>query len=317
VAAKEGKKLYANTKDQIEYLKIIFSKGHIKYDLARNKTAEALLQCSIAYFNHFIDTDRDPGQDSLYLIDKARLSLKPTGKVAQRIDDNYDTIKAWVDDTPERLRLKKLDPHLNSLYEVLDDLESLDQSSSVAQNVSIAKSKLAIIAQEIGYGEELYTNLCDALAVRAVNTLVDIANNLQDRVVSKSMTLDQLLSQLEVQDRVFGSLLTLDLGDRAQQYTSNSKRGLQQLIGQIKQAKSSNSGGCYIATMAYGDYDHPQVMKLRRFRDDVLSESAFGRMFIKVYYALSPRFVRILRNSKGVNTLIRKLLDKWIKERGL
>ena len=31
----------------------------------------------------------------------------------------------------------------------------------------------------------------------------------------------------------------------------------------------SNNSGCYIATMAYGDYDHPQVLVLRRFRDDI------------------------------------------------
>jgi hypothetical protein len=131
------------------------------------------------------------------------------------------------------------------------------------------------------------------------------------------MTFDQLLSQLEVQSRIFTSLLTLDLGDRAWQYTNNTRKGLQQLDSQIKQAKSKASRGCYIATMAYGDYDHLQVMKLRRFRDDVLSKSLFGRIFIRVYYTLSPAFVRILRDSERVNSLIRRLLDKWIKERGL
>ena len=31
--------------------------------------------------------------------------------------------------------------------------------------------------------------------------------------------------------------------------------------------RTSSSSGCYIATMVYGDYDEPQVMVLRDFRD--------------------------------------------------
>src|SRR5690606_41461624 len=44
-------------------------------------------------------------------------------------------------------------------------------------------------------------------------------------------------------------------------------------------SSSSGSSGCYIATMAYGDYDHPQVMELRKFRDEFLNKSALGRSF--------------------------------------
>lgn len=36
---------------------------------------------------------------------------------------------------------------------------------------------------------------------------------------------------------------------------------------------SQKTEGCYIATMAYGDYNHPQVIKLRKFRDDVLKSN--------------------------------------------
>lgn len=76
-------------------------------------------------------------------------------------------------------------------------------------------------------------------------------------------------------------------------------------------SKQKMNEGCYIATMAYGDYNHPQVLTLRRFRDDVLLKSIFGRLFVKIYYYVSPKLVWLLRDSETVNTFIRKILDRF------
>ena len=70
--------------------------------------------------------------------------------------------------------------------------------------------------------------------------------------------------------------------------------------------------GCYIATAVYGSYDAPQVMTLRRFRDDTLRNSAFGRWFIRTYYRLSPPITEKLKNAKLINSLVRSLLEKWV-----
>ena len=73
-----------------------------------------------------------------------------------------------------------------------------------------------------------------------------------------------------------------------------------------------SSEGCYIATMAYGDYEHPQVIELRKFRDQILTKSFLGRVFIKVYYKTSPFMVKKLKDKKRINIKIMKLLDKFI-----
>jgi tetratricopeptide (TPR) repeat protein len=73
-------------------------------------------------------------------------------------------------------------------------------------------------------------------------------------------------------------------------------------------------GGCYIATMVYGSYDAPEVMIFRRFRDEVLKKSVVGRIFIRVYYATSPSFVKIFKNSKVVNNMIKAVLDKVLEK---
>ncbi|RTY74158.1 phospholipase D-like domain-containing protein [Flavobacterium sp. LS1R10] len=56
--------------------------------------------------------------------------------------------------------------------------------------------------------------------------------------------------------------------------------------------------GCYIATMVYKNYEHPDVLVLRRFRDQNLQLHFLGRIFISKYYKYSPKFVMYAENKK-------------------
>lgn len=51
---------------------------------------------------------------------------------------------------------------------------------------------------------------------------------------------------------------------------------------------SKKKEGCYIATTVYGSYNAPEVLVLRRFRDETLQKTALGRWFIRTYYRWSP-----------------------------
>lgn len=68
--------------------------------------------------------------------------------------------------------------------------------------------------------------------------------------------------------------------------------------------------GCYIATCVYGSYDCPEVWVLRRYRDNVLSSTWLGRIFIKVYYALSPTFVKLFGKRNWFISICKSVLDK-------
>lgn len=76
----------------------------------------------------------------------------------------------------------------------------------------------------------------------------------------------------------------------------------------------SSSEGCYIATSVYGSYDCPQVWVLRRYRDYKLATRWYGRLFIKVYYAMSPVLVKIFGHTKWFRKFWVKRLNAWVKQ---
>lgn len=73
---------------------------------------------------------------------------------------------------------------------------------------------------------------------------------------------------------------------------------------------SSKGGGegCFIATAAYGSALSPEVDLLRGFRDEVLSQSAFGRAMIAGYYAISPPIARAIAGSRTARAVTRRLV---------
>ena len=70
---------------------------------------------------------------------------------------------------------------------------------------------------------------------------------------------------------------------------------------------------CYIATMAYGNIEHPQVIELRRFKDEKLQTVLLGKAFIRFYYKFSPLLVEKLKNKQFIHKIIRCTLDEFIK----
>ena len=76
----------------------------------------------------------------------------------------------------------------------------------------------------------------------------------------------------------------------------------------------SKQGGCYVATCVYGSYDCPEVWTLRRFRDYTLAEKWYGRLFIHVYYAVSPTIVKLFGDTKWFKKIWKGKLDKLVNK---
>lgn len=80
----------------------------------------------------------------------------------------------------------------------------------------------------------------------------------------------------------------------------------------VEKASQTKAGGCYVATCVYGSYDCPEVWTLRRYRDDTLGATWYGRAFVRLYYAISPTLVKWFGNTKWFKRLWRGKLDRMV-----
>ena len=71
--------------------------------------------------------------------------------------------------------------------------------------------------------------------------------------------------------------------------------------------KPPKKGGCFIATAVYGSYNAPEVIILRKFRDNFLLNYFMGRIFITFYYKISPPIAYKVKN------FIKKLFSLLIR----
>ena len=84
--------------------------------------------------------------------------------------------------------------------------------------------------------------------------------------------------------------------------------------GESGQSGQNSQGGCYVATAVYGSYDCPEVWTLRRFRDDVLAQTWYGRLFIRAYYAVSPTAVKLFGDNEWFQSFFRDRLDRMVSD---
>lgn len=65
---------------------------------------------------------------------------------------------------------------------------------------------------------------------------------------------------------------------------------------------------CFVATHLYGS-DHPNTCLLREYRDQKLASHTIGRVFITVYYAISPYLVIAARKLPLISRFMRYFVD--------
>ena len=156
-----------------------------------------------------------------------------------------------------------------------------------------------------------YIDISDLVVNVAMGMIVAELNSAQENFTPSQI--DSLSAKLTQARNLIATIRRMDMSSATKNRLLTNITSIVSSDVQIKAAIEKRSSGCYIATMVYGSYEHPQVLILREYRDQKLSRSTLGRAFIKSYYAASPYFVVALKNHHRINKLIRSILNVFIR----
>ncbi len=78
--------------------------------------------------------------------------------------------------------------------------------------------------------------------------------------------------------------------------------------GKLIDIQKTSNKQCFIATVCFDSFDSKEVVLFRRFRDEVLTKSSLGRVFISVYYTLSPRVSVFIGNNILLKSFFKNII---------
>jgi cold shock CspA family protein len=131
-------------------------------------------------------------------------------------------------------------------------------------------------------------------------------------ITAKSPSRNQSIGNYRADDRATCTHCAKKMVPRINTHRGNPQRSVCPFCG----GTFKKFGGCFIASAVYGDYYAPEVIALRRFRDETLEPSVFGRAFIALYYRVSPPIAAILTRRPMLSALVRLFLNVLARRNG-
>jgi DNA polymerase-3 subunit epsilon len=183
--------------------------------------------------------------------------------------------------------------------------------------VTECSEKLTILKSEVGVEDALYANEASRLIRLTTDLVGDWTKENYHLLFIKIQGLRFGETLFDICNSTILEIDKIETDENTKEWFNNAAKPIISLkfdrdMDILKKGAASNKG-CYIATMAYGDYNHPQVLILRNFRDEHLLNSKIGSMFVDFYYWLSPKIVTICKSNIVVKNTSKRLLDFLIK----
>lgn len=322
-----GVKLMNSTKGSLIKLKGLIGTSDMQYQMIADKLATTILQCGINYFN---DTEEDTAVEKAMTLQNYALSIAVGQMARERCKENVDILKKIGPEYKVQKEIERLGNKLNAFknkkrstslsgsndslaFRLNSNFQSDYKTSDVKEFIAGCQPDLSSVARKLGTNDAMYIKISSAIAAVAINAIIDIVNKAQT-YASITRNSGDLTWPVMESVGVMRTIGQLTMDSECREYYQKNYNALCNIQSQLmpKPQPSSSSGGCYIATMAYGDYDHPQVMVLRNFRDTYLAKREWGQKFISYYYRHSPGWVEKLRNHKHINYMIRRILDSFV-----
>jgi hypothetical protein len=150
----------------------------------------------------------------------------------------------------------------------------------------------ALISYEVIYNNSEFYTLVKSIHIEEMVEIEGIIKNVSLRGSNDSEYFDYCLSiQLSLTSlcKIEARFLHAELLDEKLRYQPDFRERF-----------------CFIATACYGNYDAPEVLILRQFRDKKLLTTFLGKVLIKFYYSVSPLFARLISKSGLLKKIVRQ-----------
>jgi len=337
-----GEQLYKTTKDDLSFLGSVLGLNNLQYQMIVNKLANEIIECSIVYFNTLNGISSfDPGNNTLKVINYAKL-IGATGQTLKIIEETDVKIQDWINNKTEREKYNKvknililLDSNIKKLSDLADgnkilknrydrshmfnrvflsSSESNDKIEKLNNILKDIKKQYDQLLKALSASDKIVQNRGNTIVIICQNILVEIfnkSNNMFDNLYQKKE--NDLRTLYSITQKVKKALTFLRHYYMNENTIQHYKETLKNIHEHEINMNNALNKSCYIATMAYGSYEHPQVIELRKFRDNSLSKSSFGIGFIKIYYEYSPKLVEYLKDKPIVNLIIKSFLNTLIR----
>ncbi len=348
-ALKQGKNLFMITKGDLININQIYNKDNTNYSIYADKIAKEILQCSTDYYNKIGENLVKENVEETVLIVKLAKKVAQTQLIINRINDSLEVLNDWINHEHEIKSTIIIKLNLDNIDKILSDrINENSPINDLRQRGVKCKSELNEIGNKIGYSNELHKNICNGIVTELLNKYILLFNNLE------KLENYNLIKHFAHEIRLgCDELESIDISGKGYEYyynniyvirkadhkcnpnysissnisNSNSRKEHSNRTNRSSPSSNYNSSnssnkqsdsnnGCYIATMVYGDYENPRIICLREYRDNILLKRTAGKMFVKIYYYLSPKLVKKIKNKKRINKSIKNILNKFTEKLG-
>ena len=220
---------------------------------------------------------------------------------------------------------------LNTVLHIVEKISDTDEKNRILQDLakSIAHVSLILLSASINFYNSLPAMTKNPMDKTARSMLIsDLLFVMGDALKNNSLNdnakeiYKQAITTLEGESVFYMNtnnmspqyLPSLEKITKAADFIRESEPGYKTKRENWKEKQGDKTGGCYVATCVYGSYDCPQVWTLRRFRDNTLGSTWYGRAFIRTYYAISPTLVKWFGETTWFKKMWRGTLDRMVKK---
>ncbi|MBQ7007957.1 MAG: hypothetical protein IJN05_01955 [Ruminococcus sp.] len=271
------------------------------YELARRAKDDNNVECAYQFYSQIVVKDPSSWEAYFYTnyYQSVNCIIAEIGVAAVRISDCQETvfnlIKNYVDNPDEqRMAVNEVAERLIIISDVLYDAYRRYYSSI---DLQIKSNYIQSYLDNCSAARDIAYNAGNYIIKVFGDTYGDIAAACWEFAVTKHNQLNFFFKNKRINAEIMKGYC-----DKIIKYNPSY---------QPPKINDRNSG-CYIATAVYGSYDCPQVWTLRRFRDGTLAKTWYGKLFIKVYYAISPMFVKWFGHTNWFKNFWKRKLDRLV-----